>query len=108
MASVAVVLAVGARFIRQASSATSQFSAASAAWPSVDCGLPVSAMSRGANPADRLEQANQLLGLAAVRQRDDDVVGLHDAEVAVHRFGRVQEERRTCPCSTASPRACGR
>ena len=45
-----------------------------------------------AQPLDRLEQAQQLLRLAAVRQRDDHVFRLDDAEVAVRGFGRVEEE----------------
>ena len=73
-ASAAVVLAVGTRFSGQASSATLQSSATSAACASVDVGSPVIAISFAPMPADRLEQAQELLGLAAVRQRDDDVV----------------------------------
>ena len=93
-ASAAVVLAVGARFIGHASSATWQLSVTSDAWPSVDCGCPVSAISRAPIRRIGFEQPDQFLGLAAVRQRDDDVVGLDDAEIAVHGLGRVQEDRR--------------
>ena len=108
IASAAVVLAVGTRFIGHASSATLQSSATSAACASVERGAPVIAMSFAPEPADRLEQAQDFVGLAAVRQRDDDVVGLDDAEVAVDRLGRVQEERRRAGARAASPRSCGR
>jgi hypothetical protein len=47
-----------------------------------------------AEAPDRLEEPQQLVGLAAVRQRDDDIVALNDAEVAVDRFGRMQKEGR--------------
>ena len=43
-------------------------------------------------PADGLEQAQDLSGLAAVRQRDHDIVAMHHAEVAVNGLGGVQEE----------------
>ena len=43
---------------------------------------------------DGLEQPEDLVGLAAVGQRDDDVAGLDDAEVAVNRFGGMEEEGR--------------
>ena len=45
IASAAVVLAVGTRFIGQASSVTLQSSATSAAWASVDLGSPLIAIS---------------------------------------------------------------
>ena len=47
-----------------------------------------------AEPLDRLQQAQDLVGLAAARERHDDVVGLDDAKVAVNRFGRMEEEGR--------------
>ena len=43
---------------------------------------------------DQRQQAHQLLDLAAVRQREHDVVLADDAEVAVRRLGGVQEGRR--------------
>ena len=46
----------------------------------------------GAQPPDGLEQANQLVGLAAVRKRDDDIAGLNDPEIAVNRLRRVQKD----------------
>ena len=108
IASAAVVLAVGTRFIGHASSVTLQSSATSAACASVERGVAGDRDQLRAEPADGLEQAQDLVGLAAVRQRDDDVVGLDDAEIAVDRFGRVQEERRPCRCSSASRRSSGR
>ena len=88
-----MVLAVGTRFIGQASSVTLQSSATSAASASVDAGSPVIAISFCAEAAmNRLEQVEQLRRLAAVRQRDDDVVGLDDAEIAVDRLRGMQEE----------------
>jgi hypothetical protein len=79
----AVVLAVGTRFIGQASSDTPQSRATSAVWASVD-----------SQSLQRFEDAHELVGLAAVRQRDDDIVPADDAEVAVNRFGRMQEDGR--------------
>ena len=61
-----------------------------------------------AGAADRLEQPHQLFGLAAVRQRDHDVVRPDDAEVAVNGLGGMQEERRRARCSRTSPPACAR
>ena len=49
------------------------------------------AISRAPMPADRLEQPEQLLGLAAVRQRHHDVVVADRAEIAVDGLGRMQE-----------------
>ena len=46
-----------------------------------------------AAPPDGLEQAKNLVCLAAVGQRDDNVAGLNHAKVAVNRFGGMQEER---------------
>ncbi len=47
-----------------------------------------------AQPADRLEQAQQLLGFAAVRERNHHVVVSNRAEIAVRGLGRVQEPGR--------------
>ena len=47
-----------------------------------------------ADAADRLDQANQLFGLAAVRQRQHDVVFPNRAEIPVDGFGGVQEPGR--------------
>ena len=94
IASAAVVLAVGTRFIGHASSAMPQSSVTSAARASVERGIAGHRDQLRADPADRLEQAKQFLGLAAVRQRDHDVVVANRAEVAVDRFGRVQEPGR--------------
>ena len=94
MASAAVVLAVGTRFSGHASSETWQSSATSAACASVDAGFPVMAMMRA--PMRRMASSSlrTLLRLAAVGDREQHVVGLNDAEVAVGRFGRVKEEGR--------------
>ena len=71
-----------------------QSSVTSAALASVDAGSPVMAISLRAQPADRFEQPHQLLGLAAVRERDDHIVVANGAEIAVRGFGRVQEPGR--------------
>ena len=46
---------------------------------------------RGGHPLERPEQADDLLALAAVRQDDDDVVGVDHAQVAVHGPGGVEQ-----------------
>src|SRR6266487_4218525 len=90
IASAAVVLAVGTRFMGHASSVTLQSSATSAACARVEAG-----------PPNRFEQAEQLVGLAAVRQRNHHIVAPNRAEVSVHRLGGMQEERR---CAGAGER----
>ncbi len=85
-----------------------QSSVTSAAFASVDAGSPVMAMSLRADAADRFEQPQQLLGLAAVRKRNDDIVVADGAEIAVRGFGRDGGTRLPCPCSTASPQSSGR
>ena len=93
-ASAAVVLAVGTRFIGHASSDTWQSRATSDASASVEEAVPQMAMSRAPSRLIVSTQAQQLVRLAAVRQRQDDVVALNDAQVAVDRFRRVQKKRR--------------
>ena len=44
--------------------------------------------------ANRFKQTQNLVGFTAVRQRDDDIGALNDAEVAMNRFGGMQEEGR--------------
>src|SRR5262249_53493752 len=44
------------------------------------------------DPPNGLEEADELFSFAAPRQGDDDVAGLDDTEVAVNRFGRVEED----------------
>ena len=39
----------------------------------------------------RRQQADDFLGLAALREHEHDVVAMHAAQVAVHRLGRMQE-----------------
>ncbi len=102
-ASVAVVLAVGARFIGQASSGTRAVER--------DVGRLTQRRGRGAgqgdepgaDAADGFEQPNQFFGLAAVGERHDDVTGLDDPEVAVHGLGRVQEHGGRARAREASP-----
>ena len=94
IARAAVVLAVGTRFIGQASLAMEQSSVTSAAFASVDAGSPVIAMSLRAEASDRFQQPQQLLGLAAVRERDHDVVVANRTEIAVGRLGRMEEPGR--------------
>ena len=90
-ASAAVVLAVGTRFIGQASSDTLQSSATVGGAAERRRGVAGQGDERGAEALQRLEQAGEFLGLAAVRQRDHDVARLNHAEVAVHGLGRVHE-----------------
>ncbi len=85
-----------------------QSSTTSAAWASVDRGSPVIAISRAPIRLMVSSTRGQLLGLAAVRHRDHDVVGLDHAEVAVHRFGRDAGRRPAIRCSRTSRRSCGR
>jgi hypothetical protein len=107
-ARVAVVLAVGARFIGHASSATWQLRVTSDACPRVDSVCPVSEMSFAPIRRIASSRPDQLFGLAAVRQRNNDVVLLDHAEVAVHRFGGVKKDRRRAGARQASPTACAR
>ena len=71
-------------------------------------GSPVSAISRA--PIRRIDSSSR--SSSSVSPLCDSASTTSssriDAEVAVDRFGRVQEEGRTCRCSTASPRSCGR
>ena len=45
------------------------------------------------DPPQRRQQTQNLLGLAALRERDHHVVGPDSAEIAVDRLGRVERER---------------
>ena len=47
-----------------------------------------------ADAADGLEQAQHFLRLAAVRNRQQHVAGLDDAQIAVRRFRGMKKERR--------------
>ena len=49
---------------------------------------------RHAEPLERRQDRQHLVGLARVRQRDHDVAARHHAEVAVHAFGRMEEVGR--------------
>ncbi len=93
MARAAVVLAVGTRFNGHASSETWQSIATSADCASVEAGLPGDSDDARANAPDRFEQAKHLLRLAAVRNGEQHIDRLDDAEIAVRRFRRVQEKR---------------
>jgi len=68
-----------------------QSSTMSAARPRVESGDPFIAISLATDAPDRFEQAQQLARFTGVRERDDDIVALHRAEVAVHRLRRVRK-----------------
>ncbi len=93
MASAAVVLAVGTRLRGQASSETWQSSATSAACARRRGRVSGDGDDARADAADRFEQPEHFLRFAAVRNRQQNIVGLDDAEVAMGRFGRMHEER---------------
>ncbi len=64
-----------------------------------ECGAAIAGDGNHASPdpLDRFQKPQQLLGFAAVRQRNHHIVSLQDAEVAVNSFSWVQEERgRAC------------
>ena len=94
MAMAAAVEAVGARFSEQASSFTAMSRTMSLAVASVDCGLAVSVMQRNAQALHRFDQLDQFFGFAAGGNCQQHVVRREHAEVAVQRFGGVQEKRR--------------
>ena len=100
-ASAAVVLAVGASPSGQASVSTLASRCTSAACASDECSLPVSAISLAPCRFRCGSSDNQLVGLAGVRQQQHDVVGGDHAQVAVARFGGVDEE-----CRRAGRRQC--
>ena len=90
----AVVLAVGARLSGHASWST--------ALESDDVGMTAEAAldvaghrdQRHAEALDRRHDRGDLVALARVRDREDDVAGRHHAEIAVARLAGVDEERR--------------
>ena len=94
IASAAVVLAVGTRFSGHASSETWQSSATSAALRERRRGVAGNGDDVRADAADRFEQAQHFLRLAAVRDREQHVVRLNDAEIAVRRFRGMKEKCR--------------
>ncbi len=47
-----------------------------------------------AQSLDRLEEPQQFVGLPAVRERNDHVLRLQDAEISVNRLSGMKEERR--------------
>ena len=63
---------------------------------------------RRAQPPERGQQPQQLLGGAAVRQRQNHVPAAHAPQVPVHRLGRVQEHRADARWRPAWPTASGR
>ena len=93
-ASMAVVEAVGARFSPQASRSTEQSSATSLACGQSRLQIAAEADQRIALALERGQQAQNLLGFAAGRERNHHVAGHQHAHVAVHRLGRMQKQRR--------------
>ena len=88
----AVVLAEGARPSGQASSTGPIAMQRSAASPSELPARSVIAISEAPSRRSGGDQAEHLLGLAALRERDHHVVGADAPEVAVDRLGRVHRE----------------
>ena len=87
-----VVLAEGARPSGHASSIGPSAMHRSAAWPS-ELRRPLGDRDQArAQPPQGRDQPEDLLGLAALRERDHHVVGPDPAEVAVDRLGRVERE----------------
>ena len=90
----AVVLAVGARLSGHASWSTALETTMSAWRPRLLSTWPVIAISVDAEALDRRHDGGDLVALARVGDREDDVAGGHHAEIAVARFAGVDEERR--------------
>ena len=89
-----MVLAVGARFIGQASSSTPQSSATSAACASVERGVAGHGDQTCAQPLERFEQRATSSSVSPeYDSASTHVVGLDHAEIAVHGLGGMQEER---------------
>ncbi len=93
IASAAVVEAVGARPSGHASVRIETSRCTSAACASGERGLPVSATSGADEALQPGHEAQDLLGVAAVRDGEQHVALDDAAEVAVDRLGRMQEER---------------
>ena len=87
-----MVLAVGARFSEQASSFTLTSSTTSLASASVECSLAGQRDERHLQALQRFEQADDFFGFAAVGDGQDGVAAREHAEIAVQRFGGMQEE----------------
>ena len=94
MASVAVVLAVGARFSGQASSGTLTSRATVAARPRVESALAGEGDERHAQALQMGQQEHELGRLAGIGQGEQHIRARDHAQVAVAGLGRVQEERR--------------
>lgn len=90
----AVVVVVGARLNGQASFGTGHFDH-EVAHPA-EARRPAGGDRNELDPEPlrRSQHNEQLLGLPRIRQRDQEVVLLHDAEIAVTRLHRVHEHRR--------------
>ena len=93
-ASAAVVLAVGTRFIGHASSAIAAVERDVGGPGERRAGMAGQRDQARADPPDRLQQPDHLLGLAAVRQRQHHVVFADGAEIAVDGFRRMEEPGR--------------
>ena len=89
-----MVEAVGARFSPQASRSTQQSRATSLACGERRPQIAAEADERVALALEGGEQAQNLFGLAAGRERNHHVAGHEHAHVAVHCLGRVQKQRR--------------
>ena len=92
IASVAVVLAVGARFSGQASSGTLTSSTTFAAPASVELRVAGHHDERHAEPLQMRHQHDELGRLAGVGDGEHDVGARDHAEIAVARLGGMQEE----------------
>ena len=90
-ASIAVVEAVGARFIGQASREIAIEITRSAERATEESGAPVIATERIFRAAREVEQADDLRGLSRVGQGEHQVSFDEHPEVSVSGFGRVEE-----------------
>ena len=90
----AVVLAVGARLSGHASWSTALESTMSAWRAEAALGLAGHRDQRDAEPLDRRHDRRDLVALAGVRDREDDIARRHHAEVAVARLARMDEHGR--------------
>ena len=94
IASVAVVLAVGARLSGQASSATLTSRWTVAARARFDFALPVMAMMGTPRRDEVRNQQQHFGGFAGIGDGQQHVVARDHADVAMAGFGRMHEERR--------------
>ena len=90
-ASIAAVLLLGASPSGQASSTGPRSMTTAAARANVLAARPVMAMIGTRGLGQRRQQADDFVGLAALREHEHDVIAMHAAQVAMHRLGRMQE-----------------